>query len=287
MKASRFLKQCAQKISAILAVAIFLAGTNTSAYADSRPTDALNGQRSEAVSETSVQNANEFKFYTDYIDQQLYAIKTNPNYSVAYKEAAEEKAELIKALLSGESVAQPRRSSCSNYVPFYPQETDFYCGPASIQQTMGHYDYIPMPSQSSIYSDTLNSEWSEMISYLNEKLNPDNEPGYICYGEWWNHSSKNMKTTITSIAGAGTPIIAHISVGQAGRTSYTDTRHWPYTTDGHYLSISGYQNSGNQIEVTDPFILETNVGQSDSRYNGGKYEIDFDVLNTTCDRLIL
>ena len=61
MKASRFLKQCAQKISAILAVAIFLAGTNTTAYADSRPTDALNGQRSEAVSETSVKNANELQ----------------------------------------------------------------------------------------------------------------------------------------------------------------------------------------------------------------------------------
>lgn len=274
MKSRLHLKQWIQKLVIFLVVFAFSIGTNISVFADSAP-------------ESSSKNSDEFKPYTDHIDQQLAVIKANPSFSAAQKEAAEEKAELLKALLSGKSVVQPRSSSCTNYVPFYRQEENHYCGPASIQQTLGHYYYVPMPSQATIYAETGHSEWAYMISYLNQKLNPSQEPGYIYYDEWWNHSSKNMQTTITSIAGAGTPIIAHITVGQAGRTSYTDTRHWPYTTQGHYLSISGYYNNGGQIEVTDPFILDTNAGQSDSRYNGGKYQIDFDILDATCDRLIL
>lgn len=274
MKSRIHLKQWGQKLAIFLIIFVFSIGTNISVFADSG-------------SEYSSKNPDEFKPYTDHIDQQLAVIKTNPNFSVAQKAAAEEKAELLKALLSGEIVVQPRSSSCTNYVPFYPQKNDYYCGPASIQQTLGHYYYTPMPPQDTIYEETGHSEWGDMIAYLNQKLNPSEEPGYIYYQEWWNHSSKNMQTTITSIAGAGTPIIAHISVGQAGRTSYTDTRHWPYTTDGHYLSISGYYNNGSQIQVTDPFIMRTSVGKSDSRYNGGKYQIDFDVLDGTCDRLIL
>ena len=287
MKFRCYRKHWARKLSVFLAVAIFSMVTNVSVFAASSSNDAPVNIGSEPVSESSSNYSDEFKVYTDHIDQQLLDFQANPNFSEAQKEVAEEKAELLKALLSGKIVAQPRSSSCTNYVPFYRQVTNFYCGPASIQQTLGHYGYSPIPAQAEIYNDTQHSEWSKMISYLNQKLNPGNEPGYVCYDAWWNHSSKNMQTTITSIAGTGTPIIAHIEVSQAGRTSYTDTRHWPYTTGGHYLSISGYHNNGEKIELTDPFILDTPAGKSDSRYNGGKYQIDFDVLDATCDRLIL
>lgn len=276
MKSHLHRKQRIQKIVILLLIFVFSFANSISVFADSG-------------SESLMPNSSEFKLYTDQIDQQLAIFKADPHFSAAQKEAAVEKAELLKGLLSGRIVVQPRSSSCINYVPFYHQIEDNYCGPASIQQTLGHYDYAPMPDQKYIYDETHSSELSDMIEFLNSRLNPgpDPDPTYVYYQAWWNHSSKNMQTTITSIAGTGTPIIAHISVGQAGRTSYTDTRHWPYTTDGHYLSISGYYNNGGQIQVTDPFILWTSAGKSDSRYNGGKYQIDFDVLDATCDRLIL
>lgn len=291
MKSHRHLKQWVKKFSILLVALVVFIGTSISVFANSGAIDTPTTMFSESALESSPDDSNEFKVYTEQIDDQLATLKANPTFSTAQKEAAEEKATLLKALLTGKIAVQPRNSSCINYVPFYPQTTNYYCGPASIQQTMGHYYYSPMPTQSSIYSDTQNSELSKMVEYLNQKLNPDQTPGYICFQAWWNHSTKNMQTTITTIASCGTPIIAHITVEAGsqyvGRTSYTDTRHWPYTTNGHYLSISGYHNNGDQIEVTDPFILDTLAGQNDSRYDGGKYIIDFDILDATCDRLIL
>lgn len=223
------------------------------------------------------------------IDQQLSNIEASSQFSEDQKQAAAEKAEYLKNLLSGNPVPVTYSDSQTNRVPYYRQEEDYYCGPASIQQTLGHYYYSPMPTQEDIYGDTDQGATAAMRDYLNACLNPDEIPGSIWYSVWWNHYTKNMKTTITAIAGAGTPIIVHVlPIYSAGRTSYTDTAHWPYTNtiSGHYMSISGYMNSGDQIQLTDPFIMWTSAGKSDSRYSTGKYYVDFAILDAVGDRLI-
>lgn len=224
------------------------------------------------------------------IDQQLQEIEATDTFSPEQKESAQKKAVLLKRLLTGQPVAMPRASSQYNRVPYYKQETNWYCAAATIQQTLGHYYYSPMPSQASIMTATANGDTNAMRNYLNGRLNPSSDPTYINYSVWWNGG--NMQNTIVSIASSGTPIVLHVKPlpsSVVGRTSYTDTTKWPYKNpnSGHYMSISGFANSGAQVEVTDPFIMWTDAGKSDPRYQDGKYMIDFSPLNTVGDRLIL
>lgn len=226
------------------------------------------------------------------IDVQMEEIEENPNYNENFKTAAEEKATRLKALLSGQIQSNSRSESHLNYVPFYEQDDDYLCSAASIQQTIGGYLYPEsmMESQTEIY-DQVYGDSNEMKNYLNNFLNPNSEPGYIYYSVWWNSSNKNMKSTITSTVIGGTPIIVHVlpitSNGQ--RTSYTDTSKWPYLnpSSGHYMSISGYKNNGNIIQLTDPYITWTAVGQTDPGYSGGKYDVNYSILNPVADRLII
>lgn len=225
------------------------------------------------------------------IDMQLDNFMSNNSITQKEKENAQKRASYLKGLISGTASSSKfgaRSSSISNYVPYCKQDTDYYCGPASVQQTLGHYHYAPIPPQSSIYSKT-GTDTTAICNYLNSLLNASNDPSYVKYTVWWNSSNKNMKTTVTAISGSGTPIIVHvkdISKSDAVRSSYTDTANWPYQTSGHYMSISGYKENGNKIELTDPYIMWSSKGKADSRYAAGKYYIDFSALNKKTDRMI-
>lgn len=66
------------------------------------------------------------------IDQQLQEIEATDTFSPEQKEFAQKKAVLLKRLLTGQPVAMPRASSQYNRVPYYKQETNWYCAAATI-----------------------------------------------------------------------------------------------------------------------------------------------------------
>lgn len=263
-----------RKLMAVIAALAILACSTFAFAAEARPD--TRAQEEQRIVNSQVAQINE----------QLEEILNSPTCTAAQKNYAIEKAERIIQSLTVEPLTV-RSGGRTVYVPFYEQNNNYYCGPATVQQTLGAWG-ADVPDQETVAaalktSSGVGTENENIRKYLNSALSPYG----AVFETWWNSSSKNLKNVVLDTIDLAEPIVLHIkSVTSAGRDSYNDTSKWPYRTSGHYLNISGYDSDGDLIQLTDPNITRTTEGKSDSRYSGGKYYMDYSVLNNYADRII-
>lgn len=145
-------------------------------------------------------------------------------------------------------------------VPYYKQETNYYCGAATTKQTLEYLNGVESAeSQSSIYSHigyrkdgTIDSK---MIEYIN---NHESKNIYVAS----QHASEStMKSNIDSdLSSYKAPTILHVTLKGEG---------WPYNTaGGHFMNLSGEENVYGNIlyELTDPYIGWVNKSCASGKY---------------------
>ena len=162
--------------------------------------------------------------------------------------------------LSGD-LAEPMATSISLYVFYFKQETSYYCGPATARQTIATIlnSVVRVPTQSAIANDpafggvsasggTLNA--TKMRQYINSKASAN-------YVEVVNYTSGAMQLCLDRGLTDGNPPILRMT-GNKGDI-------WPYTTQGHYLNVSGKINA-TTYQVTDPYIEYVKPSITNGKY---------------------
>lgn len=140
-------------------------------------------------------------------------------------------------------------------VPYFKQEKNYWCGPATTKQTL---QYISGSSSSqaviakAIGTTTDGSNLSDMVSYLN---NNQSNKNYVIVTD----PSEDL---IQGIA----KVIVDDQAPAIGRLAFKKGGNWEYSTRGHYLNITGYSNGGSSIRVTDPYIGWISPSSSGSYY---------------------
>jgi len=189
------------------------------------------------------------------LEKQLEDFLNNPELTPQQKEAARLKVE--EAIYMRDNPVQTRvsYSTVTLNLTDYTQENKYYCGPATTRQTLGflgnswiYGGYTP-PTQSTIASKigttTSGTEWYNIVNYINSFSFLTYKPNYV---EVLPTSVAVMETGINSSLLAGVPPILQVY-------STADPKILGYTTQGHYLNVSGIRtnNGKNQYEVTDPY----------------------------------
>ena len=142
-------------------------------------------------------------------------------------------------------VVSPMTNDFSGFlnVPYRQQETNYWCGPATTQQTLTYINGYAN-SQSSIANaigtTSSGSDLASMVPYIN------------------NHESRNYYIIVTSPSESLIQSIAEYGVRSSappiGRLKIQQGGNWEYSSSGHYMNISGYTGYGDYIRVTDPYI---------------------------------
>ena len=184
-----------------------------------------------------------------------------------------------EAIISSDSNSNPmlRASVRRLGVPFFAQENNYYCGPATIRQMCGYYNGTSnLPSQSQIASDLNTSsatgtDQSELINYLNLHTSKT-------YETYWRNGKNSTSSQLFNL------IIADINNNKPTLAHITDatTSNWRYSTDGHYLCLEGYiddtTTNGHNVYVVDPWLTGHNI-------SSGKYDVTVDQLYNVTDRI--
>lgn len=142
-------------------------------------------------------------------------------------------------------------------VPYYKQETNYYCGPATARQTVAFFNGSA-ESQDTIWSkvkaDTENSTVGDKLkNYVNDKQSKNT------YGLKYPSSASVLSEDIYDDLNRDVPVILWVKVTKGGNWLYT-------TSGGHFLNASGINTGGSLVEVTDPYI-----GWVSGSYSSGKY----------------
>lgn len=160
-------------------------------------------------------------------------------------------------------------------VQFHSQTNEYYCGPATTQQTYEYLYYMKngryyAPTQSTIATaigtTTNGSDLQNILDYLNSK---NLDCSYA--STWWWANQDSYDTMVKESIADTTPVILYASISSsiAGRSSTTDRTKWLFSTGGHYLNISGYTFTGTSSKyygVTDPYA-DRYTGYSSGKYN--------------------
>lgn len=246
-------------ISILLTTAICLSTSSINSYATNVNSDSLN-----------INNRN----ITEYISpsDQLAQYLARTDITSSAKKAAIDKHNLGQRLASGVGNDFSRTVHATEKVldvPWYSQTNSYYCGPATVKQTL-QYLNDKSDSQSDIASDLGTSaksgtDTNTMKNYLNNKTD--------CSYEvlWWWADADAFSDMVISDTDDDIPIIGHVVISTKGD--------WPFTTSGHYINYNGYSSSGEIFYVTDPYV--DRYGNSD-----GKYTISNDEAERVTDRII-
>ena len=224
--------------------------------------------------------------YTPYISYEeqrnRFIADAENNGSEANISDALEHMQQVQDIASGKLVPiTPYATSQNLNVPFYSQENNHYCGPATTRQTYRFFLHtdVNLPSQSQIAHElkttTSGTDTNNIATYLNDTFG-------LGYQVLWYWDNSTLPTLVTNNIGTGAPIILHVSISNAnaGRNGINDTSKWPYTTSGHYMNLNGYTDSGRVCNVTDPYADRV------SGYSSGKYSVTYTAVNNVCDRAI-
>ena len=140
-------------------------------------------------------------------------------------------------------------------VPYYKQQNSYYCGPATTRQTVS-FIKGSASSQSviatAIGTTTAGSDLTPMKNYLN------------------NVQSRNAYVITTSPSESYLQFIAEYAVSESSpsmaRLKIAKGGNWQYSTNGHFMNISGYKSYGGYIRVTDPYIGWVQTSSSGTYY---------------------
>lgn len=174
---------------------------------------------------------------------------------VRIKQKFEDHDALVKRIESGFSIFGSNTESGSHAVPYFKQAYDYYCGPATVKQTIhfikgssGTQDAIA----TSIGTTKAGSDLAPMVKYLNNNQTVNT---YVVV----NSPSEDLIKGIPEYAvRKGSPAIGRLKIAKGGN--------WAYSSAGHFMNMSGYTNYGAKIRVTDPYIGWINASSTGSYY---------------------
>lgn len=209
---------------------------------------------------------------TEYIspDDQLSSYLERTDLTPTQRENAISKHNMGQYLANGGELVRIARSTSNTLsVPWYSQEESYYCGPATVKQTI-HYINGISDTQDEIADDlgtsaNYGTDTNNMCTYLN------NNTDYSYEVLWWWADASAFSNMVISDTDDDKPIIGHVIISTKGD--------WPYTTGGHYINYNGYSSSGETFNVTDPYV--DRFGDTD-----GKYTITNDEAERVTDRII-
>lgn len=150
-------------------------------------------------------------------------------------------------------------------VPYYNQKNNWYCGPATALQTYDYFYYEEYGEISPVTQDQMCGNINTTEEYgtnVQDMLDYLNGCEFGCnYKQWWvwNNSVTYYTNQVCKSIDAGVPVIAWV------KSPYS-TSPLGYTTPGHLLNISGYKESGNSLQLTDPYYAGHGI-------YGGKYYV--------------
>ncbi|WP_312355723.1 C39 family peptidase [Aminipila sp.] len=193
----------------------------------------------------------------DNIDKEIQAVVNDNSLSKAEKNAKIEKLSIFKNMdKSLKSTRGTDKSSAKLKVSVSTQETGYYCGPATVKQTLTYING-KADSQSSIAkaigTTTDGSALINMVGYVNEK-----KQAYVGYEIVQDPNIAEIQTCINYSCNIGNPIMCRLKFSKGGD--------WAYSTSGHYMNANGYKDYGGYIYVTDP-----NIKRVDPSSNGSYY----------------
>lgn len=130
-------------------------------------------------------------------------------------------------------------------VPTCQQETNYYCGPATVQQTLKfHMNSVPSQTvlANQLGTTTDGTDMTKISGVLNNNL------GYTQYSLISIGTQTDWINKVTYALSINKPVILDIKA--------TSNSGWPYTTAGHFLNVSGYdrRTTTAKTKITDPWI---------------------------------
>lgn len=192
----------------------------------------------------------------DNLDTEIQAVLNDNTLSEQEKNAKVEKLNIYridKAISRSTS-----KSSAKLNVWVATQQNDYYCGPATVQQTLT-YTNGSSASQDTIASaigtTKAGSALSNMVSYVNDHINDGSHVGYDIISD---PNVAQIQSTIEYACNIGHPIMCRLKFSKGGD--------WAYSTNGHFMNANGYKDYGEYIYVTDPNIKRVNSSASGSYY---------------------
>lgn len=128
-------------------------------------------------------------------------------------------------------------------VTTYKQINSYYCGPATVQQTI-HFLNGTAQGQAYYANELGTTTAGTDMTKIDDVLNNHTSKRYV-YTEFNNYTNWcNM--IIQDIVNNNMPPVIDINTENVSE--------WPYATSGHFLNISGYQNDPTvRVRVTDPY----------------------------------
>lgn len=205
------------------------------------------------------------------IEEQLEAYLAQPDKTPEQKQAATKKAELAQSLTNSAGFPKTystRAPAKALAVPFFSQENNHYCGPATVKQTV-HYLLGESPQQDDIAATLDTNETGTDTNNICDYLNENTAPYYTVLWSW--ADANVLSQMVTSDIDNNQPIVAHVII--------RSTTYWPYTTSGHYMNYNGYASNGATIYVTDPFADRYG-------YSTGKYSVSNVGAESVTDRIV-
>lgn len=142
-------------------------------------------------------------------------------------------------------------SACTINVTCYKQETDYWCGPATVQQVIKWVTgtkYEQSTLASALGTTTAGTDMTKIPGVLNDYID---EEHYV-YASIEDQSSWYEK--IQSSVYNDRPAVLDID------TTKVDA--FAYNTSGHFVNVSGYDTSENKVRITDPYKGKGNVWYS-------------------------
>lgn len=214
------------------------------------------------------------------IEEQYQEMLSNPNLTNAKRQDIMESYNRIMAIKNGYSVFKAKAyvESCNLNVPYFAQENDHYCGPATVQQT---YAFLNLrdngtgycPSQSDIakaLKTTINgTDQSKILDYINNTFNEN----YLV--DWYFDEEEAESLMYNAMTEDMRPPILHVISWQY------------YPTDGHYMNVDAYNAEEDMFRVVDPNYDNCNSDVIYVTEAEGKYLVDVSDVNSVCDRMMI
>lgn len=233
------------------------------------------------------------------LEDRLEEIKSDASLSEEDKQKHIEKIEYLIEVRDGSnsgistyttSTYKSPNSSKILDVPYCKQKFNYWCGPATVEQTyrfLSRYGAPPQESIASSLSVTADKgcDIQPMLNFLNANLSTS-------YEQFWLSSNAtnfdgSVKLICESVNNGYPPILwvkvpYSYGIGRTDSNGNIDMTKWPYYVDGHYLNISGYSKYGETMQMTDPWLGWVEGYQ----YDGGKFDVDnftvYKVTNVVC-----
>ena len=145
-------------------------------------------------------------------------------------------------------------------VKHFKQEEPFYCGPATVKQTL-HYltgkSYKQSDIASGLGTTGAGTDGTRIPDYINDRQ----KKAYYIISKT-TKASKLRRRIYENIGITNKPPIARLRFEQGGN--------WRYSTKGHFLNVSGYTDNIKKVHLTDP-----NITIADKTNKTGKYYVTF------------